>query len=134
MGVKTVGVRALVFNEQGQVLLVQHTYTPGWHFPGGGVDHKETTKQAALREAYEEAGIETHDEPTLMGVYHQTIRGADDYVVLYLIHSFIQHKAHSPEIAEVCWGDPDKLPEGTTDSTKRRLDEYLSGIVVSDKW
>lgn len=133
-GVKTVGVRALVVNERGQVLLVRHTYGPGWHFPGGGVKQHETTCAAALREMYEEAGVKTHDTPTLMGVYHHTICGADDYVALYVIHSFVQHDVHSPEIAELCWADPDRLPDGTTDSTKNRLNEYFNGIMISDRW
>ncbi len=131
---KTVGVRVLVFNEQGQVLLIRHTYTAGWHFPGGGVNARETPKQAALREAYEEAGIKTQDEPTLMGFYYQTVRGADDYVALYLIHSFIQYVVSSPEIAEIRWSDPDQLPEGTSESTYQRLREYFDSAPMSDRW
>ena len=33
----TVGVRAVLVDGD-KVLLVKHTYTPGWQFPGGGVE------------------------------------------------------------------------------------------------
>ncbi len=132
--IKSIGVRTLVLNEQGQVLLVRHTYAPGWHLPGGGVNAKETPKQAALREAYEEAGIKTQGEPALMGVYYHTVRGADDYVVLYVIHSFVQDDVHSPEIAEYCWADAHRLPAGTTASTERRLQEYFDATPIAENW
>ena len=32
----TLGVRAAVLNEGGEVLLVRHTYTPGWHIDWKG--------------------------------------------------------------------------------------------------
>jgi ADP-ribose pyrophosphatase YjhB (NUDIX family) len=38
----TFGVRVAVFNTAGDILLVRHGYTPGWHMPGGGVDKGET--------------------------------------------------------------------------------------------
>ena len=132
--IKTVGVRTLVMNEQGQVLLLRHTYVSGWHFPGGGVDACETPVHAALREAYEEAGITTHDRPTLLGIYYNTVYGADDYIALYVIHSFIQKEVKSPEIAEWGWFNIDELPEDVTASTRSRLSEYLSGVDVSDTW
>ena len=34
----TLGVRAVVRAPNGDFLLVRHTYTTGWHFPGGGVE------------------------------------------------------------------------------------------------
>ena len=36
-GASTMGVRTLVVDELGQILLIKHTYMPGSHFPGGGV-------------------------------------------------------------------------------------------------
>jgi hypothetical protein len=34
----TLGVRAVVTDEAGKVLLVEHTYLKGWYLPGGGVE------------------------------------------------------------------------------------------------
>ena len=34
----TLGVRAAAFDEGGRVFLVRHSYVPGWHMPGGGVE------------------------------------------------------------------------------------------------
>jgi 8-oxo-dGTP pyrophosphatase MutT (NUDIX family) len=65
----TMGVRAVIENEAGEVALVRHTYVAGWHFPGGGVDPGETAAQAVAREVREEAAIRLIGEPELVGVY-----------------------------------------------------------------
>ena len=41
-------------NQHGEILLVNHTYVPGWYLPGGGVDHGENIYQAIIREVYED--------------------------------------------------------------------------------
>lgn len=38
----TLGVRAIVLNDAGELLLVKHTYLNGWYLPGGRVDKGET--------------------------------------------------------------------------------------------
>ena len=44
------GVRAIVRSDDGKFLLVRHTYTPGWHFPGGGVEKGQTIEKALSNE------------------------------------------------------------------------------------
>ena len=34
----TLGVRALVIDDESRVFLIKHSYVSGWHMPGGGVE------------------------------------------------------------------------------------------------
>ncbi|MFT3811357.1 MAG: NUDIX domain-containing protein [Micropepsaceae bacterium] len=63
------GACGMVVNEAGAMLLVRHTYMRGWHFPGGGVNKRETVLAALHRELREELGITIRGEPELIGVY-----------------------------------------------------------------
>src|SRR5580698_581664 len=73
----TLGVRGLVVNDAGEVLLVEHTYMRGWYLPGGGVERGETTEAAVIRELQEEAGVKVVGRPRLVGVHanHRVFRG-----------------------------------------------------------
>ncbi|HTC05308.1 MAG TPA: NUDIX domain-containing protein, partial [Xanthobacteraceae bacterium] len=49
----TLGVRAVVIDQSGKVFLIVHSYVPGWHLPGGGVEIGETAAAALARELHE---------------------------------------------------------------------------------
>ena len=132
----TLGVRGVVVDGEGRVLLLRHTYTPGWHFPGGGVEKGETASQAILRELVEEAGIETEaGSLKLASVHANAAFFPNDHVLVYRIESWRQGTpTQRGEIAETGFFLPSALPQDTTPATRRRLDELFGGQAVSPNW
>jgi 8-oxo-dGTP pyrophosphatase MutT (NUDIX family) len=129
------GVRAVVIDGEGRVLLVQHSYAPGWLLPGGGVERGETAYDAVRREVQEEAGIVIEGEPRLHGLYanHQQFMG--DHLACFVIRTYRQEPfAPTREIAAAQFFATDALPAGTTGGTKRRLAEILNGAAIAPDW
>ena len=133
----TLGVRAIVFDEQkNSVFLVKHTYVPGWQLPGGGVDSGETFGQALEKELREEGNIFLTGRPELFALYKNAHASKRDHVALYFCRAFEQTepKQRDREIAEAGFFPLDNLPEGTTPSTKRRLQEALHDLDPLPNW
>ncbi|MEZ5790797.1 MAG: NUDIX domain-containing protein [Nitratireductor sp.] len=79
----TLGVRAIVEDGNGGILLVRHTYVKGWHFPGGGVEPGENAVDAIKREVLEEASIRITETPQLEGAFFNSRLNGRDHVLLY---------------------------------------------------
>ena len=62
------GADAVIFNDEERVLLMKRTDNARWSFPCGFVEAGESPQQAAVREAYEETGLEV-ETASLVGVY-----------------------------------------------------------------
>ncbi len=132
----TLGARAAVLRGDGHVLLVRHTYVPGWYLPGGAVDPGETFAEAVERELVEEGCLRLTAPPVLFGVYLNRRLSARDHVAVYVCREW-QHDpglVRSAEIAESGFFPPDLLPADATDATRRRLAEILHGGTVSGDW
>lgn len=132
----TLGVRIMVEDEAGRVLLVRHTYVPGWHFPGGGVDIGESAEAAVVRELREETGLICGARPKLAGVYRSLAGAGRDHVVLYRLSAFLGTPAAGTdgEIAEARFFQRDALPAQTSRATAARLAEMEAGGEVSETW
>lgn len=132
----TLGVRGVVVDAEGRVLLVRHTYTPGWHFPGGGIEKRETAVLSMQRELKEEAGIEAaRSAIRLLSVHANHTFFPNDHVLVYRIDDWTQGQPTSRgEIAEVRFVDPLMPPEDVSPGTRRRLDEIFAGADTSDLW
>lgn len=124
----TLGVRGLVVDQDGKVLLIKHTYVPGWYFPGGGVEKGEPCEEALSRELVEEAGVRIEQPPRLVGVFSNHASFPNDHVLLYEIKEWSEVEATSRgEIADIGFFDPEVLPEDVNAGTKKRIEEYVAG-------
>ncbi|PZU95436.1 MAG: DNA mismatch repair protein MutT [Chelatococcus sp.] len=132
----TLGVRAVVLNDRNEVFLLRHTYTPGWQFPGGGVETGETLTQAMIRELAEEALIVPTGPALLHGVFFNSRISRRDHVAVYVVRDFsvTGEKRPDREIAEARFFPLDALPEGITPGTRRRLDEIAGRAPVDEIW
>jgi ADP-ribose pyrophosphatase YjhB (NUDIX family) len=132
----TLGVRGLVCDDDQRVFLVMHTYAPGWHLPGGGVEPGETILQALTRELSEEGNIEIVEPPQLFGVYANSGASTRDHVALFVVRSFHQARMPVPnmEIAAHRFFPVGALPADTTPATRARVAEAMFGSPRSDRW
>lgn len=51
-------LKALIVNEQDEVLVVKESGRTWWDLPGGGMDHDESIKEALARELFEEVSLD----------------------------------------------------------------------------
>lgn len=132
----TMGAQGVVLDRAGRVLLIRHTYRPGWHFPGGGVERNETVREALARELREEAGIEIAGTPKLFALYANFTLFPSDHVALFVVRDWRQPTGFKAtlEIAEQGLFDPAALPEGTIEPVRRRLAEVLNGREPDPSW
>jgi ADP-ribose pyrophosphatase YjhB (NUDIX family) len=132
----TLGVRAVVIDGSGKVFLVMHSYVPGWHLPGGGVEIGEAAAVALARELREEGNIELVEQPTLFGVYFNRRISRRDHVALYVVRAFRQDAPPQPNHEIVAHGffAPNALPAETTGATRNRLAEVLNGRPPAELW
>lgn len=132
----TIGAQGAVFDREDRVLLVRHTYRPGWHFPGGGVERRETVEDALARELREETGVLLTGKPELFGVYANFHVLPSDHVALFVVRQWQQPEVPPPsrEIAEQGFFAKDALPHGINPSTHARIHELLDGTAKSPWW
>ena len=132
----TLGVRAVVLDDEERVFLVQHSYVAGWHLPGGGVEVGETIGEAFARELKEEGNIELTGAPVLHGIYFNRRISRRDHVAVFVVRAFRQDAAPVPNHEIVAHGffPCDALPPDTTGATRARIAEVLTGAPVSADW
>lgn len=123
----TLSVRIMLVDD-GDVLMLRHTYMPYWFFPGGLIDRGETSLEAAKREAYEEAGVTCHAEPRFLGVFVNEYEFQSDHIFLYVCEDFsVGERTDKFEIEEIRTFALTDLPEDALPGTDRRVAAYLAG-------
>lgn len=132
----TLGAQGAIIGEDDRVLLVRHSYRPGWFFPGGGVEWGETVEAALERELEEEVGVTLTAPAELHGIFANHVSFPGDHIALYVVRHWRrrEHYRQAGEIAEAAMFAPDELPNSIDRGTARRLDEILNGRSRSSVW
>lgn len=106
------GVRAVVLNEAGEVLLLKRPdgdglYPGTWNLPGGAKEDNESHAEGALRELVEETGLSA--QPADREVPFTFPGGCG---IAYLMQSPSgELRPAEREVAEAAWFSPDALPD-----------------------
>lgn len=132
---KTRGVRAIIVNKEGEILLVRHTYEDGWFLPGGKVRRKEGEENGLRRELYEELGIHIEGALRKLGEYDNTREYKHDTIAVFVVDSFIENpQGTSFEIGDRSFFNPRSLPDTTSPGTRRRIMEWLDPRNIDSRW
>lgn len=103
-----VAVAALVFNEQGQILLFKHTYRKlAWGIPVGGLEFGEQPEEGVIREFYEESGITIKPVRLLFADSSRLFRHV---TLIYLCKVVSGEFRESYEVSEMKYFDVSDLP------------------------
>ena len=129
------GGACAIFDPEGRVLLVRHTYGRlNWELPGGGAEPGESPDETAVREVLEETGLDVEID-RFTGAYYEVgprpghAHGPIMHFV-FLAHPRIMDASPvptPPEIGEVGWWAIDALPAPMSDFTERRVRDAASG-------
>jgi 8-oxo-dGTP diphosphatase len=118
----TVSVGAIVTNDEGKVLLLDHVLRPGsgWGVPGGFINHGEQPAEAVKREICEEIGLEIE---SIELVRVRTIKRHVE--ILFRAKAHGEGKIKSLEIKEVRWVSPDEMPEEMSKAQQQLIKQVL---------
>ena len=128
------GAHAMVEDGQGRLLLVRHTYFPGWHFPGGGVNRGEPATAAVVRELQEEIGLTGFEACELFGLYTRKHIWATNVIALFHMRGVTFNFKPNAEIAEAKFYAPDAPPSEIGPGASRRFEERVRGVARALYW
>ncbi len=107
----TVTAGAVVIDDRGRVLLLEHRFRggSGWGIPGGFIEAGEQPHEAIARELCEEVGLEVSDIQIIgsRGFSHQK-----QIEILFKCRSAGNANPRSGEIRKAQWFSPSELPPG----------------------
>ena len=122
------GVRAAMFNDQGEILLVRHNYgRHDWNVPGGGIEQAESPIDAAVREVREETGL-TVRASHLIGLYSVPALGnLTPFFQMAVIEGTTIGEADPGEVIERGWFSLGNLPEPMHPVVRAVLGDAFAG-------
>ena len=132
---KTIGVKVMLLNEAGEILLIRNGYGDSSFFllPGGGVSRRESPQAAAIREVREELGVAIeHVEP--FWTYESGSEGKRDTIHLFKARTSETVEIDDREVIEARFFRLDALPDSASPATRRRIAELRGERPIDGSW
>jgi len=117
-----IGVFALIFDDQGRILLGRRRDIDWWNLPGGGMEKGETVDEALYREVLEETGLEVEVE-RLVGVYSKPQK--QEVVLTFRCRIIGGTLQPTEEIRESRYFPPNALPGNTLPKHRQRVEDAM---------
>jgi 8-oxo-dGTP diphosphatase len=116
------GSFAIIFNEQGGVLLCHRRDMDVWNLPGGHVEQNELPTEAVIRETLEETDLEVEIE-RLAGIY---LKPRDSEFVFSFVCKVIGGDlGPTNEADQLGYFDPSELPVNTPPKQAERIQDAI---------
>lgn len=119
----------VIVERDGKVLLVRRSIEPRrglWTFPGGFVDFGEEPAEAAVRECWEETGLEVEITELLQVVAGQEHEAGADIVIIYGARPLAGKPSPGDEVDRLDFFGPEDLPPLAFDATREALNQWRS--------
>jgi 8-oxo-dGTP diphosphatase len=126
---RKLGAAAAIFDREGRVLLVRHTYRHfEWELPGGASEERESILDTVVREVVEETSIRVVPD-VVTGVYYTADTDAHHFVFRCRVLDG-NPVPSSPEVSECAYWPVGELPRPISDFTIRRIEDATAANAV----
>ncbi len=121
----TVTAGAIVFNDKGQLLLLEHEFRPDsrWGIPGGFLNNREQPDEALRRELQEEVALEIDDVEFL---FARTLTRPQQVEIYFACKAKNEPIPSSFEIRKAGWFEIDDLPEELSQDQQKMIKRALN--------
>lgn len=129
------GAKLVVFNADGDVLLIRHSYGRSdlYMLPGGGIGRNEDPAIGAARELREEVQCNA-DNISFLAKFVDNAKGATNSVTVFTATTKDEPVIDGKELIEARFVPTNQLPDNVSRATRARIAEALGEQEISDHW